>query len=150
MGFFSSESKSSTNNYDQRQVAEGQAINVGSKGTFAQGSAVTAGKNAAVNITSMDYRTQEVMGQLFGAVAETQSDAIKAIAGMGADVIKQAGIDAREMYQQGSQNTAQAWGNTLEQAKELASNPSQDANQTLTKVAYAAAAALAAFALFKR
>jgi hypothetical protein len=136
MGLFSSSSKASTTNYDQRQVAEGEAINVGS--------------GANVSISSMDYKTQEVMGQLFGAVAESQVDAIKVIAGMGKDVIAQAGIDAREMYQQGSQNTAQAWGNTLEQAKELASNPSQDTNQTLTKVAYAAAAALAAFALFKR
>lgn len=138
MGFFGNDSKATTNNYsyDQRQVAEGEAINV------------AAGSN--LSITSMDYKTQEVMAQLFGAVAETQTDAIKTIAGMGKDVIRQAGIDAREMYQQGSQNTAQAWGNTLEQAKQLASNPSQDANATLTKVAYAAAAALAAYALFKR
>lgn len=136
MGLFSSSSKSSTSNYDQRQIAEGEAINVGS--------------GANVSITSMDYRTQEVMGELFGAVAETQVDAIKAIAGMGADVIKQAGVDAREMYQQGSQNSAQAWGYTLDQAKALASNPSQDTNQTITKVAYALAAAVAAFALFKR
>lgn len=136
MGLFSSSSKASTTNYDQRQVAEGEAINVGS--------------GANVAITSMDYRTQEVMGELFGAVAETQVDAIKAIAGMGRDVIKQAGVDAREMYQQGSQNSAQAWGYTLDQAKALASNPSQDTNQTITKVAYALAAAVAAFALFKR
>lgn len=128
MSLFSSKSSSSTANYDQRQVASESGIN--------------AAAGANVNISGVN---QELLGEMYGAMAESQLDSIKAIVGLGEKALD----GAADIFGKASSNAAQAWTGTLEQGKELAQSPDKTTNETLKTIGIAGAIAVAAAFIFR-
>ncbi len=161
-GGSSSKSSSTTNTtvQDQRQVGGDGAVN--------------AGMGSSVVIHGMDSDLAMINAQLLGAMAESQTDAVKLMTSMGTDVINKAGGAATEIYKLSGANSTQAWEHTLDKAGDLmgsimvnagkqtdaarvlseqaimAAAPQQGANETLVKLAMWGAAGFAAFALLKR
>lgn len=128
MGFLSSSSKSSTANYDQRQVASESGIN--------------AGQGANVNVSGVD---QELLSEMYGAIAESQVDSIKAIVGLGEKAFE----GAADIFNKSSANAAQAWTGTLATGKELVQSPDKTTNETLKTIGIAGAVAMAAAFIFR-
>lgn len=106
MGLFSSKKSRTTTTQtfnDNRQVNDA-------------GGGIVAGGNVTLTDPGA-VRIGEFNAQLLGAVAETQTDAIKSIAQFGLETIRAAG-SATNLYELGSQNTAgSAGGTTIEPAK---------------------------------
>lgn len=128
MGFLSSSSRSDTSNYDQRQVASESGIN--------------AGQGANVNISGVD---QALLFEMYGAMAESQVDSIKAIVGLGEKAFE----GATDMFSKSSANAAQAWTGTLATGKELVQSPDKTTNDTLKSIGIAGAVAVAAAFIFR-
>lgn len=57
--------------------------------------------------------------ELLGAVAESQGDAVRVIAGFGRDAIRDLNSTAAEVFENAGQNTALAWGATIDASREL-------------------------------
>lgn len=128
MGLFSSKSSSSTSNFDQRQVASESGIN--------------AGQGASVNISGVD---QKLLSEMYGAMAESQVDSIKAIVGLGEKAFE----GAADIFNKSSANAAQAWTGTLSTGKELVQSPDKTTNETLKTIGIAGAVAMAAAFIFR-
>lgn len=128
MGLLSSKTSSSTANYDQRQVASESGIN--------------AGQGAYVNVSGVD---QALLSEMYGVVAESQVDSIKAIVGLGEKALE----GAAEIFDKSSSNAAQAWTGTLETGKQLVQSPDKTTNDTLKAIGIAGAVAMAAAFIFR-
>ena len=81
--------------------------------------------NRSINTTSNSYGTDpgvvhinETNANLLRAVNETNSDSVQAIAGFGVQAIGKMGEAATNIYSQAGQNSAQAWGHTLDVGQE--------------------------------
>lgn len=123
-----SSSSSSTVNQDQRQVASEYGVNA------------AAGSN--VNIAGVN---QELLAQMYGAVAEGQVDSIKAIVGLGEKAFE----GAADIFNKSSANAAQAWAGTLATGKELVQSPDKTTNETLKTLGIAGAVAVAVAFIFR-
>ena len=100
MGLFDkSSSKKTTNNTYQDQ----RVVNDASSGGVIAGGNVQIVDPGAI---SGAVKLGQYNAQLLGAVAETQTDAIKAIANFGLATIKSAGGSATNLLELGAQNTA--------------------------------------------
>lgn len=85
------------------------------------------------NITTSDpgaVRLGELNSQLLGMVAETQTDAVKAVAQFGANGFRDLGESVTNLYSVAGQNAGKAWSETLNASGELIDKLVSSANRT--------------------
>lgn len=140
MGLFSSK-KSSTKTtqtfYDQREV------NDAGGGIIADGNV-----DASTTYIGSDpgaVRIGELNAALLGAVNESQTDAVKFMTQAGADVIRQAGGSATDLFELGAQNSASAWSHTLDASQSLIGRLLDSTDKTNNAAQSIAGAAIASF-----
>jgi hypothetical protein len=113
----SSASTSSTSQADNRIVAGEGATVLGSGASMSSSMADNSTTTTNTTINASDpgaVQLGKFNAELLGAVAETNTDAVKAIAQLGADGIRQMGASVTDMYGKAGSNTASAWSHTVD------------------------------------
>jgi hypothetical protein len=112
--------QATTNNYDQRQVYDAGG------GIIGNGNSLDASTNTAINYNTTTIGTDpgiaqiaSLNDQLLATLGDQQGDAMKVIAGLGSDTIKQLGESATNLYSQSEQNSATAWSHTVDASQEV-------------------------------
>ncbi|QAZ41227.1 hypothetical protein C1M51_18380 [Methylibium sp. Pch-M] len=153
----SSASSSTSTQQDNRIAAEGSLIaGTGATLTSSTDSSTrfevrdSSTKNTTTSTTTNYTGTDaakivELNAQLQGALAESQADSIKFIAGLGADTIKSLGESVTNLYSQAGSNTTRAYGEAI-----AASAPSDGKLADGFKYSAIAAAAVAALFILSR
>lgn len=112
----------STQQQDNRVIAGDGAIALaaGSRYSYAD-----TGDKSVSNVTTINasdpgaVRLGELNAQLLGMVAETNTDAVKSIAAMGADGIRAMGQSVTDLYGRAGSNVAESWGETVDASERL-------------------------------
>lgn len=167
MGLFSSKKSSTTNNttqnfYDQRSVIDAGGGIVGDGNSVdnslnylslsddrdAYSYFSDASNRSVTNITGSDpgaVRLGELNAQLLGAVAETQTDAVKSLAAFGADGIRAMGASVTDLYSTAGSNTSRAWEHTIDASAGLIDRLLLTSERTTDAARATAAAAINSF-----
>lgn len=140
MGSKSSSSQSSnvTNQYDQRAIttvddrdtaytqnttdSRNQSVNVSDSSSRSYVSDSSNRSSTTTTINTSDpgaVRLGELNAQFLGAAAETQTDAVKALAQFGTTSLRDLGESVSNVYEQAGKNSATAWTATLNKSGEL-------------------------------
>lgn len=100
------------------------------------------------NISTSDpgaVRLGELNSQLLGMVAETQTDAVKAVAQFGAKGFSDLGESVTNLYSVAGQNAGKAWSETLSASGELIDKLVTSANRTTDAARSVAQSAVASY-----
>lgn len=90
-------------------------------------------------------RLAELQSQLTGAAIGQQSDAVRALAGMGNDTIRAMGASVTGLFDRAGSNTAQAWSHTLDASQQLMADMLDRAGSTADTAGRLAQAAIASY-----
>lgn len=103
---------------------------------------------SVVNVTGADpgaVRLGEFNAQLLQAVAETQTDGVRAIAQLGTENIRRMGESVTDLYALAGKNTATSWGNTIDASERLLSRVFESADRATDAARVIAGTAINAY-----
>jgi hypothetical protein len=141
MGLFSRRS-STTNTSSTQNFYDQRSVNDAGGGIIGDGNSVDGSTNyldasiTTINATDPGaVRLGELNAEFLGAAAESQTDAVRALAQWGKEGFAQMGESVTDLYALAGSNTARAWSHTLDSSDKLfalaGSNTAKAWSQTL-------------------
>jgi hypothetical protein len=150
VGLFSTKTSSTTQNLTENNFFDQRSVIDAGGGIVGEGNALDQSNNylSMVSNTGTDpglVQMAKLNAEMLGAVAESQSDTVRFMAGMGAQSIRDMGGAAGDMYTAAFQNTARAWEHTLDAGTGLIGQMLAGANKTTDAAQQVAQSAIAGF-----
>jgi len=151
MGLFSRRSSttntSSTQNfYDQRSVNDAGGGIIGDWNSVDGSTNYLDASITTINATDPGaVRLGELNAEFLGAAAESQTDAVRALAQWGKEGFAQMGESVTDLYARAGSNTAKAWSHTLDSSEKLLGRMLDSAGRTTDAAKVVAQSAIASY-----
>jgi hypothetical protein len=139
MGLFSRRS-STTNTSSTQNFFDQRSVNDAGGGIIGEGNSITV-----VAADPGAVRLGELNAEFLGAAAESQSDAVRALAQWGKEGFAQMGESVTDLYALAGSNTAKAWSHTLDSSEKLLGRVLDSAGRTTDAAKVVAQSAIASY-----